>query len=156
VLIAPKLLRFNKEGSLIQMTSGGKNYYPNTDERTIRKCIETYNASHEEKIVFTKQSLVSFGRSLFDKTLPFHKKSKMNWSVFENFKARGNRVQTFNQNHNYPKKTDTIAIDFNKCRTSIMRDQMLGEYKRYGIMDEIQLYKKRKRVLAQWLLLLSI
>eukprot|EP00959_Pyramimonas_sp_CCMP1952_P201428 4212225-Pyramimonas_sp.AAC.1 len=40
-------------------------------------------------------------------------------------------------------KNKTIGIDINKCRTSCMRDNILGDYKRFNVMDSIQPYDKK-------------
>jgi hypothetical protein len=126
-----------KDPSISKMVSGGTSFYANPDEEVVRECIKVHNDSHDEKMVFTNQSVVSFGTGVFKELYPLHKKSRLNAFVFENFKATGGLIQNFMRNDEEGKITDTFSVDINKCRTSIMGRNVLGPYKRFGIMDEV-------------------
>ena len=81
--------------------------------------------------------MVSFGTGIFKELYPLHKKSRLNAFVFDNFKATGGLIQNFMRNDVEGKTTDKFSVDINKCRTSIMGRNVLGPYKRFGIMDEV-------------------
>ena len=139
-LISPTQCQFDNKGNIKYMQKGDTHYYANTEEKLIRGYIAKYNKLHpKDKVVFKNQSSLAFGRMLFNKVYPKHIKSKMNTQVFKKFQTNGNLVQKYATNN----KNKTIGIDINKCRTSCMRDNILGDYKRFNVMDSIQPYDKK-------------
>jgi hypothetical protein len=60
-------------------------------------------------MVFTNQSVVSFGTAIFKELYPLHKKSRLNAFVFEKFRATRGIVQNFMRNDFDDKKQTRLA-----------------------------------------------
>jgi DNA replication protein DnaC len=140
-LISPTNCVF-QYGRIKRMTSNlqGITYHANKDLELVQKYIQEYNNFSKTPIVFTNQSVLGLGRQIFNTLYPEHKKSIFNQQVFETFPVNANLVRTYNQPTNKDKLT---GIDINKCRTSCLRDNVLGEYKRFCVMDSIEPYIKQ-------------
>jgi len=140
-LISPTNCYF-QDGRIKRMTSDlqGVTYYANKDLELVQKYIQEYNNFSETPIVFTNQSVLGLGRQIFCGLYPEHKKSIFNQQVFETFPVNANLVRTYNHPKN---EANLTGIDINKCRTSCLRDNVLGEYKRYTVMDSIEPYGEK-------------
>jgi len=140
-LISPTNCVF-QDGRIKRMTSNlqGITYHANKDLELVQKYIQEYNNFSKTPIIFTNQSVLGLGRQIFNTLYPEHQKSIFNQQVFESFPVNANLVRTYNQPNNKDKLT---GIDINKCRTSCLRDNVLGEYKRFCVMDSIEPYIKK-------------
>ncbi len=110
-----------------------------------------YIQDAEDKIPslpFTNQSVLNFGRLLFSSLYPNHEKSKMNKFVYKHIQVNGGIVENYNISQyacfeldTLQEDTHTVSIDVNKCRTSCLKNNRLGKYKRFNVMCDIEIYE---------------
>ena len=139
IIISPTNCYF-QDGRIKKMVcdTNQTTYYANEDIDLVKQYIQNYNTRNTQtSILFTNQSVLGLGRQIFNTLYPDHKKSVFNQQVFDVFPVNANMVRKYNQVNN---ETQLVGIDINKCRTSCLRDNILGEYKRFCVMDSIEPY----------------
>jgi DNA replication protein DnaC len=124
-------------GKITKMTKNGVNYYANTEADIVKNYIQHYNNTNDDKLTFQNQSVMNIARKIWKLTYPEHIKSCMNTQVSNHFKTNAGIVERWVLNDD---TSNCYAIDINKCRTSCMRDNKLGRYKRFTSMDTIEPY----------------
>lgn len=138
-----------KNGAIKSMICDGIKYVANEDADLVKINIDEFNNQFpEEELTFKNQSVISIGKNVFKQLYPYHVKSVFNQNVSKYLRANGGLVQDF-------RKTDwcdinnKFAIDINKCRTSCLRDNILGEYKRFSILDNIEPFVAKPHSVAK-------
>jgi hypothetical protein len=91
------------------------------------------------KTPFTNQSLTFLGKGIFEKMNPRHKSSQFNPDVYSHLQVNAGIVSVF-ANTTGEKQS---SVDINKCRTSCLLDNQLGDYAVFGIADDIELYDEK-------------
>jgi len=104
--------------------------YANPDLELVKQVCDNMNIS------FKNQSLTFLGKGIFDRTNPKHKSSHFNDNVYSQLQINTGIVSLFN---NTSGATQSSA-DINKCRTSCLLNNVLGDYPVFGIADDIQEY----------------
>jgi len=125
-------------GKITKMIIDGVKHFANTEEEVIKGYIKQYNETSDETIEFKNQSSMNFARMLWKKAYPDHIQSKMNTQVLNRFTTNAGIVEKYDTTGNIQ---NSYAVDINKCRTSCMRDNILGNYKRFTAMDSIEPYE---------------
>jgi hypothetical protein len=113
-------------------------YYANENVDTVKENIEEFNVMFADKnLVFKNQSQVSISNEVFNHLYPYHKKSVFSPQLKRYFQTNAGLVEDYLKSD---KIKNSFAIDINKCRTSCLRDNILGKYKRFSILDRIEPY----------------
>jgi hypothetical protein len=124
----------------IEKRKKGKWIYANPDLELVQQVCDYLQCD------FTNQSLTSLGKSLFEKLNPKHKSSHFNHHVYSNLQVNAGIVSVFN-NTSGGKQS---SADVNKCRTSCLLENKLGDYAVYGIADDFEYYDNKPLRLGQY------
>lgn len=126
-------------GIIKSMTIDDIRYVSNPEVDTVKTNLKIFERMFDTKLPFNNQSMLRLAELTFKELFPYHNKSVFNSQVKKHLKANGGIVQDFATNF----EDFSFAVDINKCRTSCLRDNVLGEYKRFSVLDKIELYDKK-------------
>ena len=125
-------------GKVVKIITDEKVMLANTDSEKVIEYIQQFNETFkpEKDMVFSNQTDLSFGHTVFKQLYPFHIQSQMNEKVLSKLKVNAGIVQKYATNVD---SIDTCtAIDIRKCRTSCLNDNILGAFKRFTCLDSIE------------------
>lgn len=115
-------------GNIVKIDYDDKIVIANADKNEMIKMIGEEN--------FNNQNFCNYGKKLFEEEFPEHKQSEFIKEVFDKLKKHGNIVKSFNK----PIIGEIIEYDINKCRTSCIRDNKLGDYEIFSVYSNIEKY----------------
>lgn len=142
--ILPQTCVINNSQIKSFVKADGTRIFANPDAKQVKEYIEIYNAGawkrrgEEEELTFNNQSILTFGRMLFTKLYPNHKKSIMNAQVRQLMKVNAGIVEKY-RNATVDDLVNLVAADINRCRVSSMRDND-RKYIRVTAIDEYRPY----------------
>lgn len=117
----------------------GSTLVANPDFKKVSECVNRFNELHpEDNIVQTPDmTLMGFTSKLVEHLYPDDKvrKSIFNRVVAQQLRPNAGITQAYSTT---PQEGYIGAYDINKCRTSCLRDNVLGEYKVFTTMDCIE------------------
>lgn len=130
-----------RNGIIRSMTIDNVRYVSNPEVDTVKTNLKIFEKMFKTELPFNNQSMLKLAELTFKQLFPYHKKSVFNSQVKKHLKANGGIVQDYMPNVDY--SNSTFAVDINKCRTSCLRDNVLGEYKQFSVLDKIEPYDKK-------------
>ena len=115
-------------GDIVRIDYDDKIILANPDKDEMIKMIGEEN--------FKNQNFCNYGKKLFEVEFTEHKQSEFIKDVFDKLKKHGNIVKSFNN----PIGGDIIEYDINKCRTSCLLNNKLGDYEIFDVYSNIEKY----------------
>ena len=116
-----------RNGNIVRIDYEDKIVYANPDKNEMIKMLGDD---------FDNETFSSYGKKLFEETFTDHKESEFIKDVFDKLNIHGNIVKTFNN----PTEGEVIEYDINKCRTSCLLDNKLGDYEVFDVYNNIEEY----------------
>jgi len=121
-----------KDGRIVKIT------YRNSNKVVCANPDKTYM----EKLLgdkFENQNPITLFEGEFNKHFPKHELSSFSKATWDQLGA-GVKHTGIVQGFNYPEQDEQYEYDINKCRTSMLLNNKLGDYERFVVYDEIQAY----------------
>jgi hypothetical protein len=131
-----------KNGQVSRVVTDDGVLLANQHPDIVKQYIEQYNTMFkpEKALKFRNQSAIGFGCILFNTLYPHHIKTQMNRDVLGYLQVNAGIVQDYGTNTT--DIDDCIGIDIRKCRTSCMRDNILGAFKRFTCVDTMMAFEE--------------